>query len=113
MKYQKNKAQYLRKNQTYAERLLWKILKSRKFENLKFRRQHPIDNYIVDFYCKEKGLIIEIDGPFHEDDEKKMKDKIRQRYLESKGYRILRFKDSEITRSVDNVLTKILSFLEN
>jgi very-short-patch-repair endonuclease len=63
MKYQKRKAQYLRRNPTYAEGLLWKLLRNRKLDSLKFRRQHPIDNYIVDFYCKEKSLIIEIDGP--------------------------------------------------
>ena len=113
MKYQKRKAQYLRRNQTFAEGLLWKLLSSRKLDSLKFRRQHPIDNYIVEFYCKEKRLIIEIDGPLHEDVEKKMKDNLRQKYLESKGYKIIRFKDTEITGDIDNILTRILNFPDN
>jgi very-short-patch-repair endonuclease len=113
MKYQKGKARYLRKSQTFAEKIFWKLLKNRKFDNLKFRRQHPIDNYIVDFYCKEKSLIIEIDGPLNEDEEKKTKDMICQKYLESKHYRILRFKDTDITKDIDNIQTKILNFLDN
>jgi very-short-patch-repair endonuclease len=113
MKYQKNKARYLRRNQTYAEGLLWKLLKSRKFDNLKFRRQHPIDNYVVDFYCKEKNVIIEIDGPLHEDEEKKIRDSIRQKYIESKGYNILRFKEKEISGNTDNFLLRLMDYLKN
>ena len=113
MKYQKNRAIYLRRNQTFAEGILWKFLKTRKFNNLKFRRQHPIDNYIVDFYCKEKNLIIEIDGPLHEDDDKIVKDSIRQKYLESKGYKIIRFKEKEISRNTDNFVEILSQYLDN
>ena len=110
MKYKKEIARHLRKNLTMGEKILWGFLRNKNFEKLRFRRQHPIDNYIVDFYCKEKNLIIEIDGPLHEDEERKLKDAIRQTYLEAKGYRILRFKDKELSGDIDIILKRIKSF---
>ena len=113
MEYKKEFARYLRKNLTTGEKLLWGLLRRKNFEGLRFRRQHPIDNYIVDFYCKEKNIIIEIDGPLHEDEQRKIKDNIRQNYLENKGYRVLRFKDKELSVNYDIILNKIKMFIEN
>ena len=111
--YKKQKSRSLRRKETFGEKILWENLRNRKFNGLKFRRQHPIDKYIVDFFCYEKNIIIEIDGPFHKDEEKKFLDGIRQNYLESLGYKILRFKDYEITNYFDKVMMTIGSFIEN
>ena len=94
MKYQKRKAQYLRRNQTYSEGLLWKLLRSRKLESLKFRQQHPVDNYIVDFYCAKLNLVIEIDGISHL--KKKEYDEHRNAILESFGLKVLHFDDQDV-----------------
>jgi uroporphyrinogen-III synthase len=112
MKYKKEMARYLRKNLTFGEKVLWELLRNKNFEGLRFRRQHPKDNYIVDFYCKEKSLIIEIDGPLHEEEERKLKDTIREIYLQKKGYRILRFRDKELLGNTDDILQRIKKFIE-
>ncbi len=112
VKYNKGIARHLRKNLTYGEKILWKILRNKNVKGLRFRRQHPIDNYIVDFYCKEKSIIIEIDGPLHEEEERKLKDEIRETYLHAKGYRILRFRDKELLGNVDDILQRIKKFIE-
>ena len=62
-------AQNLRKNQTKAESFLWELLRRKQLNNLKFRRQHPIGDYIADFYCPEKNLVIELDGSIHDNKE--------------------------------------------
>jgi len=112
MKYKKGIARYLRKNLTRGEKILWDLLKNKNFEGLRFHRQHPIDNYIVDFCCNEKNLIIEIDGPLHDDEVRKSKDTIRQNYLELKGYKVLRFKDMEISGDLDIILKRIREYIE-
>ncbi|MEH6408568.1 MAG: endonuclease domain-containing protein, partial [Leeuwenhoekiella sp.] len=70
-------ARLLRQEQTEAEKELWELLRNRKFENLKFRRQHPLKDYIVDFFCKELNLIIELDGGYHNEPQQKEKDESR------------------------------------
>ncbi|MCB1579577.1 MAG: endonuclease domain-containing protein, partial [Alphaproteobacteria bacterium] len=74
-------ARTLRKNQTDAEKLLWSKLRNRQFENLKFRRQHPVPPYVADFYCEDLKLIVEIDGGQHTPE----KDRERQKYIEDQG----------------------------
>jgi very-short-patch-repair endonuclease len=76
---------------TGTERGLWAHLRGRKLEGWKFRRQHPIDEYIVDFYCPAARLVIELDGSSHGFDDQIRYDEARQRYLEFRGYRVLRF----------------------
>lgn len=98
-------AQENRSNPTEAEKRLWYFLRKRNVGGYKFRRQHVIDNYIVDFYCKEKLLIIEVDGDEHKNN--KTYDEIRTRYLESKGFRVLRFWNSEVYNEIENVLELI------
>jgi very-short-patch-repair endonuclease len=102
---QKNITCFLRKNPTLAERILWQRLRNRKLQGLKFRRQHPIGEYIVDFYCHELRLIIEIDGSIHE--QKSESDGERQIDLEQLGYRVLRFGNKEIYQNIQTVLEKI------
>ena len=73
---------------------------------LKFRRQQPIGKYIVDFYCPEEALIVEVDGSVHLDREEK--DQYRQRWLESEGFRVLRFLNTDVYRNVEAVLEEIV-----
>ena len=98
-------ARILRKNSTIAERKLWYRLRSRNFINLKFRRQEPIGNYIVDFVCYEKNLIVELDGGQH--NEFSEKDIPRTKALEKEGYKVLRFWNSDVINNIEGVLTVI------
>ena len=100
-------ARNLRKNMTPQERKLWKILRNRQIKNLTFKRQYPIGNYIVDFICKEKWLIIEIDGGQHNTPEAIEYDKTRTKYLESRGFTVLRFWNHEIDYEIEGVFLKI------
>ena len=94
----------LRKSLTPQELKLWFYLKNNKL-GVKFRRQHGTGPYIVDFYCKEKNLVIEIDGSSHKD--AKEYDKERNNYIETLGIKILRFWNSEIDKNIEGVLKKI------
>jgi len=93
-------ARQLRKNMTDAERKLWNILRNRNL-GVKFRRQEPIGDYIVDFVCYEKKLIIEIDGGQHCEDKR---DKIRDRWLENQGFKVLRFWNNEVLSNIEGVV---------
>ncbi len=89
---------------TFGEVLLWNELKEDKFWGFDFDRQRCIDNYIVDFYCKELMLAIEIDGISHNNEEAFAKDEIRQKKLESLGVRFVRFSEGEVKTDMLNVL---------
>jgi len=90
-----DKRRKLRKNQTTAEHVLWQRLRRSQF-GVKFRRQFSIGSFIVDFYCHELKLIIELDGWIHGEEEFREKDSVRQRMLESQGYKIRRYKNEQI-----------------
>jgi very-short-patch-repair endonuclease len=92
-------ARKFRNNMTLPERLLWEELKDRKLCGLKFRNQHPVYRYILDFYCHEKSLAIEIDGLIHE--ERKDYDLFRDEFIKSIGIATLRIKNSEITENIE------------
>jgi very-short-patch-repair endonuclease len=102
------KAKDLRRSMTQAEDILWEHLRNRKLNGLKFRRQHPIDIFIADFYCHEKKLIIELDGSIHDIPEQKEYDEGRSFLLEEKGFHILRFRNEEVINNVKDVLDRIL-----
>ena len=102
----KKKARRLRKNQTDAENALWYHLRARRLAGLKFRRQQPIGPFIVDFACVERCLVVELDGGQHALQEKE--DKRRSGYLESKGYRVLRFWNHDVLKNMQGVLKVIL-----
>ncbi|MEO2059871.1 MAG: DUF559 domain-containing protein [Mesonia sp.] len=104
------KAQENRANPTEAERILWEQLRSKKLEGYKFRQQHLIDDFIVDFVCLSKKLVVEVDGKIHETT--KEYDGERTKILEEKGFKVIRFKNEEIICNLDNVLQKILETLE-
>ena len=97
----KKNARVLRKNPTDAERLLWKHLRLRQIGGHKFRRQQALGHYIVDFVCLEKRLVVEVDGGQHS--EQADYDARRSVWLETQGFRILRFWDHEIFKQIDAV----------
>ncbi len=103
-------ARELRKEATDAERLLWVYLRARRFNNLKFRRQQPIGNYIVDFICFEKKLIIEVDGGQHSENEEK--DLERTAWLKQKGYNVVRYWNNDVLHNCRGVLEDILKHCE-
>ena len=100
-------AKKLRKNSTQQEQKLWSLLKSKQYKNLKFKRQQPIGHYIVDFICREKWLIIEIDGGQHNQDNNIVYDEERTKYLESKGFKIIRFWNNDIDNNIEGVFDVI------
>lgn len=102
-------ARKLRKDMTFGEVLLWNELKENKFWGFDFDRQRCIDNYIVDFYCKELMLAIEIDGMSHNHEEAFLKDEIRQQKLETLGVKFIRFSESEVKYDMMNVIMGIES----
>ena len=104
--------QDLRNNATVEECILWEQLKGSKLANKKFRRQHSIGNYIVDFYCPEKKLIIEVDGEIHLSLEAIEKDKDRDENLRGMGFNMLRIENKEIKFSMGDVLKKIKQSLQ-
>ena len=94
---------------TDAERLLWRHLRNRELNGLKFRRQHPIGPFIVDFVCLDKKLVVEVDGGQHAKNFRR--DSKRSDYLNDKGYRVLRFWNSEVLQESESVLQAILKVL--
>jgi very-short-patch-repair endonuclease len=100
-------ARALRHNESDAERNLWSRIRNSRLEGVKFRRQQPIGNYIVDFVSFEKKIIVEVDGGQHNDSIKIISDKQRTAYLEGKGYRIIRFWNNDVLENIDGVLMKI------
>ena len=105
-------AKALRNNMTFAEVLLWNELKQKKMLGYDFDRQRPIDNFIVDFYCKDLMLAIEIDGISHDFEESIINDEKRQKVLEKLGVRFLRFDDREVRNDMPNVLQTIAYWIE-
>ena len=99
-------AKELRRNPTPAERRLWDAIRERRLGGLRFRRQHPVGPFILDFYCPSHKLVIELDGDIHAT--QKDQDDYRDQHLASYGYRVLRFRNDEVFRSLPTVLTRIL-----
>ena len=98
------RAKTLRKTETEPEKLLWRELKSKNFLGFKFRRQHPISQFIVDFYCHELKLIIDLDGRIHLKPENSEYDDNRTAELERFGLRVIRFTNDEIENEMERVL---------
>jgi very-short-patch-repair endonuclease len=105
------RARALRKELTPAERKLWSVLRGNKLNGVSFRRQHAIGNYIVDFVSIKKKLIIELDGSQHL--EQTEYDAERTRYLESQGYRVIRFWNSQVEKELDGVVQVLEAMLND
>ncbi len=97
----------LRRQLTPAEAFLWKYLKSRQFEGRRFTKQHSIGKFIVDFYCPSEKLIIELDGDVHINPVAEEYDENRTRYLNSLGYKVLRFENKMVFDNLESVLIEI------
>ena len=109
----KERARWLRNNSTKSEIILWKYLKGKQIHGFDFHRQRPVDNYIIDFFCSELYLGIELDGYAHLLDTSEFRDIRRQERLNSLSVRLIRFWDEEIFNDLDNVLRVIeISVLE-
>ena len=106
-------ARNLRKKQTPQEEKLWNILRNRQILDFKFKRQYPIGNFIVDFVCREIKLVIEIDGGQHNTQKGILYDKERSEYLQSVGYKVLRFWNNEIDDNIEGVYQKIFEYLSS
>ena len=105
----KTKRKHLRNNPTQAEAFLWGYLKDSQLEGRKFRRQSSIKSFIVDFYCPEEKLVIELDGDFHFDEKAIKDDERRTQKLETEGLRVIRFENQEVLLNLEAVLLKIKS----
>ena len=97
----------LRSNLTPAEAVMWKVLQRKQLEGRKFRRQHSISNYIVDFYCPKEKLVIELDGAGHFTPKGNNKDELRDAYLNKLNIRALRFENRDVFNNLDAVLEEI------
>jgi len=105
-------ARELRQPQTPAEATLWQHLRNRNLK-YKFRRQHPIDFFIIDFYCAEAKLLIEIDGSSHLEKEQQEYDQARTEYLEAHGYKVIRFTNDDVRYNIHAVVTVIMEKVES
>jgi very-short-patch-repair endonuclease len=106
-------ARILRKKMTSAEKQVWAALRDRKLAGHKFRRQHPVGQFIVDFYCPGRGLIIEIDGGVHLLEDKVEKDTNRTAELDRLGLKVIRFTNEEVFTDMNGVLVKIKEALHS
>ncbi len=107
------RARELRDDSTDAERALWRRLRSRQLLGVKFRRQHPICLFVVDFVAVERGLVVELDGGHHARNVIRCKDDERARHIESHGYRVLRFWNIDVLLNVEGVLESIARALRD
>jgi formimidoylglutamate deiminase len=106
-------ARKLRKDATVAEEVLWECLRNRKLNGLKFRRQQPMEGFVLDFYCDQHKLGIEVDGSIHSLKEVQQYDEQRTKFLEEFGIKMIRFSNSEIVNKTDEVLGRIKEAVEN
>jgi very-short-patch-repair endonuclease len=107
----KELARQLRKNSTQSEIKLWKALKGKQLNGFDFHRQKPLLDYIVDFYCAELSLVIELDGYSHHLEEIQQKDLLKQKLLEEVGLTVLRFTDSEVMNNLESVMRVLERFV--
>ncbi|MHB8843128.1 MAG: endonuclease domain-containing protein [Nitrospirota bacterium] len=108
-----DKSRSLRRNQTDAERMLWSALRGRHLQGIKFRRQFPIDTFILDLYAPEHRLAVEIDGGQHYDDSAIQNDQARSDKLSAMGIRVLRFSNVEVLGNIQGVCEIILRTIES
>jgi very-short-patch-repair endonuclease len=103
------RARFLRCNKTEAERKLWSALRRRQAEGFRFRQQHPLGPFVVDLVCLSAKLVVEVDGGGHE--LRRREDEERTRWLESRGYRVLRFWNRDVLQDTPSVIAEILDTL--
>ncbi len=107
-----NRARVLRSNATSAEERLWYELRARRLNGMKFVRQCPIGSFFVDFACRERKIIVEVDGGTHSTHHEVVRDTSRSAYLEAQGFRIFRAHNTEVYENIDGVFETLLAFIE-
>lgn len=105
-------AKELRADATKAEEILWLELRNNQLEGYKFRRQHPLNIYVADFYCHKLELVIEIDGGYHQTEEQEQLDAERTKNIEFQGLRVIRFTNEEVVSDILAVLNKIKEYIK-
>lgn len=103
----KQRSRELRNNMTDAEKLLWSKIRNKQIRNLQFYRQKPVGNYIVDFYCPTAKLIIEVDGGQHYEAEQQGYDRVRDDFLNSLGFDVLRFSNLDVLKNIEGAVEVI------
>ncbi|HEX2206051.1 MAG TPA: endonuclease domain-containing protein [Longimicrobium sp.] len=103
-------AHTMRRQPTRAEEVLWGALQKKQAAGLKFRRQHPVGRFVLEFYCPSHGPVVEVDGGVH--DEQVERDAERTRVLEAHGYRVLRFRNEQVTNELPSVVQEIAAAAE-
>jgi very-short-patch-repair endonuclease len=106
------RARALRKKETWAEKLMWRWLRDRRFASYKFRRQHPEGIYYLDFFCEEASLAIELDGFSHGHPDQQKHDAEREKFLTSQGIKVLRFWNSHLRRNAQSIRDTIFGELQ-
>ena len=106
------RARQLRKSETWAEKLMWRWLRDRRFSNYKFRRQHPEGLYTLDFFCEEARLSVELNGGHHGAPDQQSHDAERKAYLASRGIKELRFWNSHLRRNAQSIRDTIFRELQ-
>ena len=104
---EKKKRRKLRQNQTNAEDLVWRYLRNRQMLGYKFKRQYSVDHFVIDFYCPELKLAVELDGASHNNPEQREYDIVRQKYLEKFNINFVRVKDEELLENPNQTFMKI------
>ena len=104
-------ARRLRRNRTSAESKLWGRLRQLKWVGLRFRQQAPIDRFVVDFVCFGKRLIVEVDGATHSTQDERQRDKDREDFLLTQGFRVVRFSNEDVLQNLDGVMDTIVHAL--
>jgi very-short-patch-repair endonuclease len=107
-----NRSRALRANDTSAEAKLWMELRNRQHGDLKFVRQAPVGDYFVDFLCRERSVVVEIDGGTHSTDAELVRDAVISDELSSRGYRVFRVSNADVFENLDDVLAALLAFAE-
>ncbi|MBT3479099.1 MAG: DUF559 domain-containing protein [Candidatus Marinimicrobia bacterium] len=105
--------QALRKGMPKAEIIFWSYLKGRQVLDLKFRRQYSVDTHVVDFYCAEKRLAIELDGESHLSEKQQKKDQEKQNRLEENGIKLIRYWNTDIYENIDGVIEDLIHQINN
>ena len=108
----KNFAKYNRRETTEGETVLWNALR-KELKSYRFRRQHPIGDYIADFICLSERLVIEVDGGYHETPEQQYEDQLRTEFLQKRAFKVIRFKNEEVIFDTKDTIKRIKEILTN
>lgn len=108
----KERRKELRNHQTPAEKILWRRISKNKIKRLRFLRQYGVGSYVIDFYCPKIRLGIELDGSVHKEEENKIYDRDREKFLENLDIEIIRFWNDDVLNNIENVQDKLLNKIE-